>query len=210
MKVQILCMACDKIVIKTVENWKKYSDRIVIYANGPDRNVIREKTSGVCVLVGQFMGYSETRNKLMEICSLEDYDINLFLDDSYEICGTISAGRLIKILDEKTGLSYRRNLIVKKGEKYVGKVHETVRTNEILTNNNSFYIIDRFNFLNELRRVKRMPSDLNSLDDSERDTVYKICILAKLSRFKEAKELCKSFPRKLSVERYIDFHYPLE
>lgn len=206
MKVQILCICCDRIITKTVENWKKYSDRIVVYANGPDRNFIKKSLVGISVITGPFLGYSETRNLLISLCQLEKFDINLFLDDSYEIVGKLSPERLIRIFDEKTQLTYARNLIVKSGEHYSGSIHETVVSKEQLILNENFYIIDKYNFLNELRRVKRLPSDLEKLDDSERDTIYKICILSKLSKFKEAKELLKKLPRKHPIEKYINFN----
>lgn len=209
---QILSMTCDTFIIKTIENWQKHNpNRIVIYANGKYKYKIKEALShhkNTVVITGDFLGYQNTRNHIISFSNLQNYKINLFLDDSYEIYGKVTENRRIKIIDEKNNHIYYRNLIIKPKEYYIDNIHETIKTKEIPIINTDFYILDKYNFINELRRIKRFPSDLEHLknDNSERGLFYRISILIRLSRFQEAKELCKLLKRRYKFEDYIDFN----
>lgn len=136
----------------------------------------------------RFFRYDKTRNHIISISNLEKYKISLFLDDTYHIHGKISENRLIWIIDEKSQYSYQRNLIVKPSEYYVDKIHETIKTNDILKDNKTFYIFDKWCFSNELRRILRVPMDLELLKDdmSKRGLIYRMGLYLKVYKYTEA------------------------
>lgn len=168
MKIQVLVMACDPISIKnTVKTWAR-ADRIVVYANGPEKHIIKEQLSGCKVIIGDFIGFSETRNLLISLAQTDKYDYNIFIDDSYELRGsldelvhqTLCHGLIrVKTLNDWQN----RKIIFKKGQ-YTGHIHETL-TPDLPTFQIQFsYIEDVVYEHHELRRVQRLDYDLEMLD----------------------------------------------
>lgn len=203
MKLQILCICSDHLVIKrTVSTWINQVDRIVILANGPNRQLIKDSLKcfeNVFVIIGEFEGFSETKNKLINLAQCKKYDYNIFLDDSYEVIGLLRQALANETcnklaLNVITGtFTQCRRLIFKTG-KFVGKIHETLDGEKESKVVECVFIKDVVYEHHLQRSIDRAEYDLEMLkgDHSRRGTYYKFITLFKIGRVEEAEKLLKS------------------
>lgn len=135
------------------------------------------------ITVCPFIGFSETRNKLIESVSPNVYSI--FIDDSYILKSPLSAPRdyyspiqMIKIYSGNT--FYYSNRFFKNGPKYIGKIHETIDTN--LRVISEIEVTDKIYNTHIERTNLRKPMDLELLKDdkSQKGLYYKMVTLASL------------------------------
>ncbi len=203
MKLQLLCITCDHLVIhKTISTWKDQATRIVVYANGPNKDLIREELKSInnChTLLGDFIGFSQTRNLLIDLAQTDKFDYNIMIDDSYELIGGSNIISFlekhkenqlvvsVKTLDEVQ----KRRLIFKKG-RYTGEIHETLEPRGTIGVLDGHYIEDIV-YKHHLRRTcDRIDYDLSMLDRepvSRRSIYYRATLLLKKGQVDQAVHL---------------------
>lgn len=200
LKLQVLCICCDPLVMhKTISTWSDCSERIVIFANGPRAQEIKSVLSQIqkCkVIIGNFIGFSETRNLLIELSQPDKYDYNIMIDDSYELRGDlinclfkqIQIGGSRGLIKIRSGNNWQQRKLIFGGKgrkaKYIGKIHETIECSQedkIFSIPETECFIEDIVYLHHLQRtIDRMDYDLSQIGDGEkltrRDNYYKACI----------------------------------
>jgi len=203
MKLQVLLIACDDICIKkTILTWACAS-RIVVLANGPEADKIIINLTGVknCfVIKGEFIGFSNTRNLLIEMAQCDKFDYNIMIDDSYELRGdlilqlekqTLNYG-IIKV---KSGEYIQNRKIIFKNGKYSGNIHETLISHGEFFNVEDCFIEDVI-YSHHLKRTnERAEYDLLMLDkepDTRRTRYYRGTLLLKKEEVNKSIEIFNS------------------
>lgn len=192
MKLQILCMTCEtdmNLLKKLVKNWTQKVDRVVLYANGDKRDLIKKtfkRWKSVIVFIGDFLGFSETRNKLINLAKNGDYDYSIMLDDSYFIQGNFNELMFLNynqlyigVYNGKGSMTPRR-LIFKTGG-YSGKIHETLDVEGAQGRVFLVYLKDIQYDSHITRSYKRANYDLEQLkdDNTRRGKYYKAMTMTK-------------------------------
>lgn len=197
MLLQILCITNDYLVIyKTLKTWSCAS-RIVIFANGNNKNLIKEELKDIqnCfVIIGDFIGFSETRNLLITLAQTDKFDYNIMIDDSYELHGDLLKELKKQNLNHgliriKSGKELQnRKLIFKKGQ-YTGNIHETLIEDGPAFQLENVYIEDVIYKHQVIRSYKRADYDLEMLKKepkNRRTDYYTAALLMKKGQFKKA------------------------
>ena len=200
MKLQVLCICCDHICIRnTILTWS-CATRIVVLANGPNTEQIISNLKDIknCfVIKGEFSGFSNTRNLLINLSQTQNYDYNIFCDDSYELRGDIIAELEKQKLNHglihiKSGNFWQnRKLIFKRG-KYSGRIHETLIDDGVPFQLENCYIEDIIYSHHLKRTYLRINYDLEMLDkepDNRRTRYYRGTLLLKKGKLKESLNL---------------------
>jgi len=189
---------------ETLKTWADKVRCISILANGPRSKEIEEvcRQFNKCyVFSGKFLGFSKTRNLLSKFNPF--VGLTIFIDDTYHLAGPLLVPKgfdiySMVIKEEKSEIKYRRNIAFSQScGKYNGKIHETLVTKNKSVFLTNVYILDKYNFNNELRRVKRIVKDFELLGEDRRGLYYKFCIAVKLSQFEIAERLFNKLSNEL-------------
>lgn len=199
MEFQILLITNDHLIIEDlIKNWylQKKLIRVCILANGPHKELIKEKLKNykkVVVILGEFIDFSTTRNELIRMCNTDKY-YTLYADDSYFIDGQLIIDGKYKqyIIDVYSGPYIQKRRLLFKGKYYYsGAVHENLICDEPCGHLKNVFIKDVVYKHHIIRTNKRAEWDLMMLsnDNTRRGRYYKGTCYMKMGRYDKMNEI---------------------
>lgn len=219
-QILLMCHNCEDTVIDVLNSYK-WADRICIFHTGSYDNTARllndfQKDFKKCTIRNiKFEGFSETRNKCLEMTENDGYMFSFFIDDSYLFVGDpklfikelnyYKKYDTLSIFIEGKDIRYRSSRIFKcsKKARFIGKIHEIINSKEdvIIA---SCYIKDIGTEKHAKRTSDRKKYDLMMLENEKdsRSAYYRACTLYKMYMNNEctSKEVIDAFIKRIEFD----------
>lgn len=187
---QILCISYNSqtSIYNTLSSWSPFVDRFCVLINGGINNdfsqsdatitEIKKLSKPSIIYVKPFIGFSATRNKLIDLVSDKRYT-SIFIDDSYRLLKFVKpiADTPMQITIIRDSVFYKSVRILPPNSpvRYTGKIHETLDTKDRVPS--EIVVNDDVYFDHIIRTQNRQEYDLLMCDDSPRGLYYNACTL---------------------------------